>query len=293
MKLTQAQLHGLSEAAIQAATEAGQFIQSCCHPPIKVQNKKGGESYASQVVTEVDFKAQEIILEHLNASVQSYDLGLLTEESIDDQSRLTKDYFWCIDPLDGTLPFTEQRPGYAVSIALVSKAADSEIGVVYLPDQQKCYSAVKGAGVQLNGEPYVRKASNSDQQLHWYMDRSFRTDSRFEEISAKMEIYAEQQQLELKVHASFGAVVNAVGVMASEHGCYFKLPKPREGGGSIWDYAATRLFFEELELPVYNASGQGLHLNDQRTTFMNQQGVLYASGNDLIKFLEELIRNFQ
>ena len=53
---------------------------------------------------------------------QKYDFGILTEETPDNGSRLVKDYFWCVDPLDGTLPFTEGTPGYSVSIALVSKS---------------------------------------------------------------------------------------------------------------------------------------------------------------------------
>ena len=52
---------------------------------------------------------------------ERYDLALLTEELEDDGSRHVKDYFWCIDPIDGTLPFTQKKPGYGVSIALVAR----------------------------------------------------------------------------------------------------------------------------------------------------------------------------
>ena len=46
---------------------------------------------------------------------------VLTEETEDDGGRLRADYFWCVDPLDGTLPFIEGRPGSAVSIALIAR----------------------------------------------------------------------------------------------------------------------------------------------------------------------------
>jgi fructose-1,6-bisphosphatase/inositol monophosphatase family enzyme len=65
--------------------------------------------------------AQAAVLEVLAPTFKAYDLGLLTEELADDGSRFEKDYFWSIDPLDGTLPFTQGKPGYAVSIALVRR----------------------------------------------------------------------------------------------------------------------------------------------------------------------------
>jgi 3'(2'), 5'-bisphosphate nucleotidase len=84
-------------------------------------------------------------------------------------------------------------------------------------------------------------------------------------------------------HQGYGAVRNALAVMQHSHACYFKFPKPQQGGGSIWDFAATRLFFEELGLGVTNAKGEKLHLNDPDTTFMNKLGVIYASQQALLK----------
>ena len=121
MLLDKKQLLQLTDVAVDAAKEAGLFISEASKKPVSVERKSGGDTEASQVVTEVDRQAQEIILSNLNQSNEEYDLGLLTEESEDDSSRVSKDYFWCIDPLDGTLSFIESRPGYSVSIALVSK----------------------------------------------------------------------------------------------------------------------------------------------------------------------------
>ena len=97
----------LAESAVVAARTAGRIISRYSNQEIEVEHKDGGHTYASQVVTEVDRKAQDAILEILNPSCDEYDFALLTEESEDDHSRFQKDYFWCIDPLDGTLPFTK------------------------------------------------------------------------------------------------------------------------------------------------------------------------------------------
>lgn len=288
MKLAQNQLQSLLNLAIQAATEAGLYIQSQVSQTNEVQGKTGGDSLASQVVTEVDFQAQEIILNHLKPSLLEFDLGLLTEEAIDDRSRLTKDYFWCIDPMDGTLHFAERRPGYAVSIALISKAGDPVLGVVYVPNEGLCYSAIQGEGVKRSQQPFERTSIPTDHQLHWYMDRSFQGTDHFELVNRKMATYANEQGLDLQIRSAFGAVVNAISVMTSGNACYFKFTKKSNGGGSIWDYAATRLFFQELEIQVTNAHGEKLHLNDPETTFMNHQGISYTTSMELSKFIHDL-----
>ena len=286
MKLTQEQLTKLCETAKEAAREAGQYIQSQFDQEYETKGKLGGDSLASQVVTEVDFNAQEIILNHLKTSIQTYDLGLLTEESVDDNSRLQKDYFWCIDPMDGTLPFTERRTGYAVSIALIAQEGYPVIGVVDVPDLDKCYSSVKGTGVYLNEESMKPVESKNQSTLHWYMDRSFQSEPYYEKLVEQMQQYPETK--DVIIHAEFGGVRNAIGVLTSGNGCYFKFPKKRNGCGSIWDYAATRLFAEELGYIVSNARGEELHLNDPNSTFMNAQGIIYATNPQLSDFLKEL-----
>ena len=283
--LTTIDLQKLCEVAKEAAVSAGEYIQSQFDQEYKKEHKAGGDSLASQVVTAVDLKAQEIILEHLKPSIAAYDLGLLTEELADDHSRAEKAYFWCIDPMDGTLPFTERRSGYAVSIALISQSGDPVVGVAYIPDLKACYTAVKGSGVYLIGEPFAREKTD-DPTIHFYMDRSFLSEPYADAIKQAFESHYSH----VEYHSAFGGVRNAIGVMTSGRGCYFKFPKKRKGCGSIWDYAATRLFMEELELNVSSAGGDTLHLNRLSSTFMNETGVLYATDEELAGFIRGLLQ---
>lgn len=278
MILSKTELKTLCEVAKTAAIEAGEYIQSQVYKHHVTLSKEGGSSIASQVVTEVDIKAQEIILGHLQSTIKIYDLGLLTEEAIDDHSRTEKNYFWCVDPMDGTLAFTERRSGYAVSIALISKAGDPVIGVVYVPDLAACYSCVKGNGVELNEKPFIRDTRLGDNRLHVYLDRSFQSEDYFQLVQTHInEVVIRHQAEKTENHTSFGAVRNALGVMTSQKGCYFKFPKKPKGGGCIWDYAATMLFFEELGMWVSNAKGRKLDLNNPQTAYMNNDGILYAT----------------
>jgi len=70
-------------------------------------------------------------------------------------------------------------------------------------------------------------------------------------------------------------------------GCHLKLPKPEEGGGSLWDYAATACIYEEVGAWATDVYGQPLELNRRESTFMNHRGVLYASGHILGKKITE------
>jgi 3'-phosphoadenosine 5'-phosphosulfate (PAPS) 3'-phosphatase len=135
------QLQDLTQQAVNAARAAGSVIDTYRQTQLDVQYKDVGNSLASQVVTQVDREAQTVILQLLQSSCEQYDLALLTEESPDDGQRHKKKAFWCIDPLDGTLAFINNQPGFSVSIALVSQEGESLIGVVYDPLQKVLFHA--------------------------------------------------------------------------------------------------------------------------------------------------------
>ena len=56
-------LEELTRLAVQAALEAGELIRFYRDREVEVLHKEGGDTYASQVVTEVDRKAQELSLD--------------------------------------------------------------------------------------------------------------------------------------------------------------------------------------------------------------------------------------
>lgn len=267
-----------------AAQKAGIYIESQKDQAFNTSLKKENNSLASQIVTEVDQQAQEIILDILTPSMQEFELGLLTEESEDDESRFEMDYFWCIDPLDGTLAFTKGEEGYAVSIALLSFTGDPVLSAVYLPHDQTLYSALEGEGLFVNGQPYQPK-TEKDSYFHLYLDHPKGVARNFEAFKPALEKWVEEELgLNVNYHEGRGAVCNAIGVLQSTQGAFIKLPKATTGGGSIWDFAATRLLFEEAGMYVANASGHSLHLNSA-STYMHEQGVVYSTTASIQLFL--------
>jgi fructose-1,6-bisphosphatase/inositol monophosphatase family enzyme len=282
MRLSAEDLIQLVGCAATAVKEAGILIAQYDGREVLLQHKAGGESLASQVVTEVDELSQAIILKHLLPTCAVYDLALLTEEQPDDGSRLEKDAFWCIDPLDGTLPFTESIPGYAVSIALVARDGTPLIGVVYDPSTGTQYQAVQGQGALRNSEPWTLPPSSEAAPLSFISDRSIVIHPQFDGALAQLQVLAsELGQVGLETTLTGGAVMNALWVLEQAPACYFKFPKPQAGGGSLWDYAATACIYAELGAWCSDVAGQRLDLNRADSTFMNHRGVLFASDRAL------------
>ena len=108
------------------------------------------------LVTEADLQAEEAILEIIHRSFPQD--NILSEESgmHGEISKRT----WIVDPLDGTTNFAHGFPFFAISIAL---ELDNEIvlGVVYNPQMDEYFEAVKGMGAYLNEAP-IQISTTSD-----------------------------------------------------------------------------------------------------------------------------------
>ena len=280
-------LNELVDCATTAARAAGEVICHYSGREVKVFLKKGGDTLASQVVTEVDRKAQDAILEVLRPSIDKYNLALLTEESEDDGSRFEKKYFWCIDPLDGTLAFSEGENGYAVSIGLVARDGTPLIGVVCDPVNDVLWQSGKGLGVKRNGKNWETPPRNT--HLTFTYDRSFEARPEFLSVCSALEEVAKKSGLKgIDAKQFGGSVMNAIHALENSPGCHLKLPKPKEGGGSLWDYAATSAIFNEAGAVVSDVFGNPLDLNRTDSTFMNHRGVLYATDLDLAGNIKNL-----
>ena len=75
--------------------------------------------------------------------------------------------------------------------------------------------------------------------------------------------------------------MNACWVLEKAPACYFKFPKPEDGGGSLWDYAATASLFHEAGAVASDIYGKPLDLNRPDSTFMNHRGVLFTNNHDM------------
>lgn len=271
-------LQHLANIAIEAACSAGKIIQKYMKEDIVVEQKEGGSTYASQVVTKVDRECESIILSHLIPTCKTFDIGLLSEETKDDGSRLEKDFFWCIDPLDGTLAFINKRAGFSVSIALIARDGTPVIGVVFNPSTNTMYHAIKGNGAYKNQKPWHIK--NTNKHLTYTTDKKLKDTPKAQEIQRILNNHVTTLGLKgIKEISGAGAVMCAILALENGPACFLKLPKNKLGGGSIWDYAATACIYSELKLEATAFDGKRLNLNTRNSSFMNGQGVYYTNLN--------------
>jgi len=275
-------LEKLCEQAINAAHAAGKVINDHRHRNIEVQHKSAGNSAASQVVTEVDHKAQAVILEILQPTCIEFDLALVTEESPDDGLRHVKEAFWCIDPMDGTLAFINNTPGYSVSIALVAKNGKPLIGVVYDPVEQNLYHAIDRLGAYKNRQLIRVPELDPDKQLVLHADISFDVHPWFEQTNTGLQNISQSLGLNgAAIKFKTGAAMNACNILQQANTCYFKYPRKGNSGGSIWDFAATACLFNEAGAIASDILGQPLELNRMGSTYANHLGSLYAGQKKL------------
>ena len=290
MKLSGADLTELANLAIEASTAAGEMIARS--RPQEIEYKSSGGSLASQLVTEVDRHSEAIILEMLKPTLERFELALLTEERPDDGGRFTADYFWCIDPIDGTLPFVEGTPGYAVSIALVRKDGAPMIGVVYDPVGKTVIHAIAGKGAFRNSRPWDQMSSRGA-ALSLFTDKSFLSSASRDQITTALKEIARDMGLTgLHIDASAGAVMNACKVLTNPPACYVKLPK-QNGGGRLWDYAATACIFREAGAVATDIYGQCFDLNRTDSTLMGHRGTLFATDETLAQRIRALLNSNQ
>jgi myo-inositol-1(or 4)-monophosphatase len=78
--------------------------------------------------------------------------GWLSEESVDDLSRLDKERVWVVDPLDGTREFVTGIPEFCVSIGYVVSGAPV-CGGIHNPATHETFIGAVDCGVLYNGQP--------------------------------------------------------------------------------------------------------------------------------------------
>ena len=292
MKLKRDQLTELCNYAISASLQAGKALRNYEIDDLDIYEKKKAQSLAGSVVTEADFKSQEIIVKTLDPTLRKYDLALLSEEEPDDKSRFEKNYFWCIDPLDGTLPFSRGQDGYAISIALVSNSGEAIIGVAYHPPSNTLWHAIKGLGACRNHTPISLPWKGEHQITQYFIDRSFLTDPHFAPTVKFLKEQSEGKQMVSVDHVG-GAVIQALAALNYASGAYFKFPRLGERGGSIWDYAATNCIYQELNMMATDLFGNAMDLNRSESTFMNHRGILFTTTSEMANIIQRLYDEYQ
>lgn len=187
-------------------------------------------------LTEADLKSNEIICSSLKKLYPK--IPIMSEENKQTEYEERKDweYYWCIDPIDGTKEFIKKNDEFTINIALIHNKIPV-LGVVYAPAINVMYSAKKGFGafknedklpLQRDDNKYVIVASKSHM--------SIQTQEFIDKIQTKKE----------KELISMGSSLKLCLVASGSADCY-----PRIAPTMEWDTAAADAIVRESGKMTY------------------------------------------
>ncbi len=131
-------LKKISEIALNTASKIALSLKH----KIKVNYKS-----KSQPVTNADKEIDVYLKSYFKKHTPQ--IGWLSEESRDDNSRLKKELFWCLDPIDGTRSYINHKAEYTISLALIKNNIPI-IGHVVNPETKEYFYAEKNFGAFCN-----------------------------------------------------------------------------------------------------------------------------------------------
>lgn len=133
------------EDIVTIAQEAGNAIMQIYQKDFIIKYKDD-----KSPLTNADTKSNEIICSALAKLYPK--IPIVSEENKQISYKIRKDwqYYWCIDPIDGTKEFIKKNGEFTVNIALIYKNTPV-LGVVYAPAIGEMYKAKKGEGAFKNG----------------------------------------------------------------------------------------------------------------------------------------------
>lgn len=131
------------------ARGAGGIVLRHFAAPIPIAARK---STRSDVVTAADTEAEAFIVTALR--VRFPDHHIVGEEGGGQgAAAAAAPFHWFVDPLDGTVNFAGKLPHFCTSIALATPDRQPVLGVIYDPTRDELFSAVRGGGAHLDGQP--------------------------------------------------------------------------------------------------------------------------------------------
>lgn len=223
--------------AQKAAREAGELLRRYFY-----EDKVVDARYAHDLKLRLDKECQQLICESLSASFPHY--AFLGEEGGSEG-----DIEWIVDPLDGTVNYYYGLPLFCVSIALRVHGV-IELGCVYAPMLDECFTALRGGPALLNERP-IRVSSRRElaQAIifagHGSHDRSGeRGLYRFAQLSSRV----------CKMRILGSAALSLCYIAAGRLDAYI------EQSIHVWDFAAARVILEAAGgILEYTPSEERMH----------------------------------
>lgn len=255
-----AEFSELLTIAENIALKAGELLKK--RPSkFELDQKSGVFDFATQM----DHESEKLIVSEI--LLARPDDGLIGEEGANKESK--SGITWVIDPIDGTVNYLYDIPGWCISIAAKDQNG-GVVGVVYSPATNSLWKASRGGGAFLNDAP-IR--CNEPVALNRALVGSgFAYDLERRKVQAE---FISKLLPEIRDLRRLGAcAVDICHVASGTLDAYF------EAGVNEWDHAAAGLIATEAGAKVSVQSG----------IWNGQKQLVIAAGPTLHSVLTEAIK---
>jgi myo-inositol-1(or 4)-monophosphatase len=209
---------------------------------------------ASSPVSEADIAVNDLVERRLRAATPDY--GWLSEESVDDDSRLGKELVWIVDPIDGTRAYLAGLPDWVISAALVSDGRPVA-AALYAPVTDELFLSIAGGGATLNATP-IRASADAQLAGAKFSGAKRRLDV-LAAIEPRIETVPRVPSLALRLARVAAGALDAAFTAADSHD---------------WDLAAADLLVHEAGGVLTTLTGKTLLYNRPEPV----HGALVAAG---------------
>ena len=216
------------------------------------------------VVTVADRTVEKLIRTRLGEAFPTH--GIYGEEGT--RERLSGEFRWYVDPLDGTTNFAHGFPQFCVSMGLEhrpeGKTAEDEdgtlvAGVIYDPLRDELFTAERGLGAQLNGKAmhssklpnlaesliatgFPSRKRHSSPNVHFYQEFTLRSHGVRRAGSAALDLaYVAAGRMEAFWEFNLNPWDTAAGILLVE-----------EAGGRVTDFNGNHFRLDSREILASN-----------------------------------------
>jgi 3'(2'), 5'-bisphosphate nucleotidase len=252
----------LVELICRAALSGGKAILKVYESDFAIEHKDD-----KSPLTEADKQAHQAIARELDATAYP----VLSEEGRDIpyDERKNWEYFWMVDPLDGTKEFIKRNGEFTVNIALIH-SQKAVMGVIYVPVKDELYVGIEGIG-SYKVDEYSKKENQNIREwmadmnkLPKKMDRKYTIVGSRSHMSEETEEFINEKKKEMgEVEIiSVGSSLKLCMVAEGKADAY-----PRFAPTMEWDTAAGQAIVEAM-------GGTVINWKTQRPMLYNRESLL-------------------
>jgi 3'(2'), 5'-bisphosphate nucleotidase len=238
------------------AKKAGDEIMRIYQQDFDVDYKKDNSP-----LTKADIHSNEVIIKNLENLYP--DIPILSEENkeIPYEIRKNWEYFWLIDPLDGTKEFVKKNGEFTVNIALIYKNIPV-LGAIYAPALNLLYYAQKEKGA------YKQEKNKKPQRLPIY---NHTDNGTLKVIVSKSHYNQETKEFVNNLKNQYKKTIEFIHIGSSLKLCLIAEGKadiyPRLAPTMEWDTAAGQVIVEQ-------AGGKVIEFKNKKYLKYNKQNLL-------------------